>query len=279
MLSLVTFYFREKGIMTDSSTNSQNSTKKVYVYWDFQNIRFSRTSNPKTCIKFILSLAQLKGELQSARVYAYWRKERVCIEKEFNELGFDCLSLPDDVKNKVDRKIIQDCHKQVLQEAGSKVVILITGDSDFKPLVAELKSKQHQVIVVGAQQTSQKLKKVADCFCYLADCFCSLSELETLVSKKGCQGAPSEANKILYSDAVECLVKATELVLVRGQSARFPRVDTVMRQMNELYRGVSSIYTREGKKFKCFKDFVEFAAQEGKIGVKQNEQERELILV
>jgi predicted nuclease of predicted toxin-antitoxin system len=264
--------------MTDSSQNNPNATSNVYVYWDFQNVRFPKTSNPENCLNFILSLAKRQGKLQSAKVYAYWRKEREDIEKKFDEFGFDCLSLPDDTKNKVDRKIIQDCQKQVLQGEESNVVILITSDSDFKPLVLELKSKQHQVILIGAQQTSQKLKQVADCFYCIADCFCVLNELETSVSNKESQIDPGKT-KISYSDAVKCLVKATEAVLKRGKSACFSRADTTMRQINELYQGFASIEPREGKNFKRFKDFVEAAEKDGKICVKQKESNSELVLV
>ncbi|MDY7016331.1 MAG: DUF2576 domain-containing protein, partial [Cyanobacteriota bacterium] len=67
-------------------------------------------------------------------------------------------------------------------------------------------------------------------------------------------------------------------ILSEGKSACFPRVDQKMRQTNKLYRGVSSICTREGKTFKCFKDFVKAAAKDGKICVKHKEKSGELVL-
>lgn len=255
----------------ESNNKSSNSIKKVFVYWDLQNVRFPKKSNPEEPINLVLSLAKLEGNLQDTKVYAYWRKELEKIEEKFHELGFDCISVPDTEKNSADRKIIEDCRKQVLQTSEGNVVVLISGDSDFKSLVNELKSKQHQVLVIGSKQTSLELKQIADCFC-------ALDKLETLIFQKQSQKKLSKT-KIFYSDAVECLLKATEAVIGREKSACFSRVDSAMRQMNVLYQGASSICTPEGKTFKCFKKFIEAAVNDGKICLKKQEKSVELVLV
>ncbi|MDY6785771.1 MAG: NYN domain-containing protein [Cyanobacteriota bacterium] len=256
--------------MNAFSSNS-SLAYNVRLYWDFQNVGLPQKKNFEKYIKLVLSFAQSKGKLQSAKVYAYWRKEQEAIEKEFNEVDFDCITLPDDVENNVDRKIIQNCQRQILQERKKSLIILITGDSDFLPLVSELKDRGHRVIVIGRKQTSKKLKQEADEFCYLSDLEAHISEIEF-------QPNLDKLN-ILYSDAVECLVKATEFVFNQGKSPCLSRIDRQMRQINKLYRGASSICSREGKKFKCFKNFVEAAVKDGKIRMTNDGQNRELTLI
>ncbi|MBD2576630.1 NYN domain-containing protein [Oscillatoria sp. FACHB-1406] len=257
---------------------SSSEEHPVFLYWDAQNVRFPKHSNPTLLIQQILTIARQLGTLEIVKAYAYWCKESKDYHKSFYELGFECPSVPDEKKNEVDRKIIEDCRKQVLKKTSKSIVILVSGDEDFSRLLKELRAEGNQVIAIGNSKATQKLREAATFFYELND----LDRLECSLSQKELEQSflepTSQPSQLSYLDAVNCLQQAVEKVLQSKKSGCLGRVDSMMRKTNNLYRGVASIASKDGKKFKCFKCFVEAVAAEGKITLVKTEKHLELAL-
>ncbi len=97
------------------------------------------------------------------RVYSYWRKENESYEQRLYELGFDCIDIPTTEKQSVDKKLIADCERELSSTFSADILILISGDGDYKNLVRKWKAQGKQVfILANSKNASQKLLCLAD---------------------------------------------------------------------------------------------------------------------
>ncbi len=234
-----------------------NQKPSVSVYWDCQNVHI----NPFLA-QYLKIFAESRGELVALKAYAYWRKENLDFEQRLHELGYDCIDVSITKKNSVDEKLINDGKKQ-LDRDPSSLLILVTGDGDFAPLVGKYKAKGIPVIVFAQSgKESQKLKKLADEF-YLVDQLPELFELSKQI-------AP---NTISYSDAIACLIESIETALNKGKPPIISRISNLMRNNPKFpnYQKYSSVLTPDAKPFSSFTKFIKAAQKDGIIGMRHGD--------
>ncbi|KAM3097734.1 NYN domain-containing protein [Phormidesmis sp. 146-35] len=146
--------------------NFGNSTPSCALYWDWQNVRC--TDNEAD---YLLSWADIVFNLKSKKAYAYWRRENEQREEFLYKIGLECVNIPSRQKNSVDDQLIQDCRSQALNNPQINVVILVSGDKDFAPLVRDLKAKGKWVIIIAQGNVSKKLRELANEFYYVSELF------------------------------------------------------------------------------------------------------------
>jgi uncharacterized LabA/DUF88 family protein len=139
-----------------------NSTPSCALFWDWQNVRCSE--NEARCL---LDFVDIVFNLKSAKAYAYWRNESRRCEEFLYRLRIECQNIPTVAKNAVDKKLIDDCKREILSNSDVDVVILVSGDGDFAQLVRDLKAKGKWVIVIGSRRANQKLRGLANDFHFL----------------------------------------------------------------------------------------------------------------
>jgi uncharacterized LabA/DUF88 family protein len=242
-----------------------NQKPSVSVYWDCQNVHI----NPFLA-QYLKIFAESRGELVALKAYANWLQENRISAERLQELKYDCIHVSITKKNSVDEKVINDGEKQ-LDRDPSSLLILVTGDGDFAPLVRKYKAKGIPVIVFAQSgKESQKLKKLADEF-YFVDQLPELFELSEQI-------AP---NTISYSDAIACLIESIQIVMQKGKRATLSYVNQIMGDNSSFpnYQNVSSIRKQDGMTFSRFHKFIEAAMKDGIIGIRLNGDLPELFLV
>jgi uncharacterized LabA/DUF88 family protein len=242
-----------------------NQKPSVSVYWDCQNVHI----NPFLA-QYLKIFAESRGELVTLKAYANWLQENRVFAERLQELGYDCIHVSITKKNSVDEKLINDGKKQ-LDRDPSSLLILVTGDGDFAPLVRKYKAKGIPVIVFAQSgKESQKLKKLADEF-YLVEQLPELFELSEQI-------AP---NTISYLDAIACLIESIETALNKGKPAIISRISNLMRNNPKFpnYQKYSSVLTPDAKPFSSFTKFIKAAQKDGIIGMRLNGDLPELFLV
>jgi hypothetical protein len=123
------------------------------IYVDHQNVRLTLNE-----AELLVCLIKQLGCLGIKKVYADWKIESKNPAVYFHDLGFECLNVPSNKKNNVDKKLISDCEVEV-----AEIIILVTSDGDFTNLVYSLKSKGKKVIVFYQPSiVSQELIQSAD---------------------------------------------------------------------------------------------------------------------
>lgn len=243
-----------------------NQKPSVSVYWDCQNVHI----NPYLA-RYLKIFAESRGELVALKAYAYWRKENLDFEQRLHELGYDCIDVSITKKNSVDEKLINDCKKQ-LDRDPSSLLIIVTGDGDFAPLVRQYKAEGIPVIIFAQsrRKMSEKLQKLADEF-YGVDQLPELFEVSEQI-------AP---NTISYSDAIACLQESIETALNKGKPAIISRISNLMRNNPKFpnYQKYSSVLTPDAKPFSSFTKFIKAAQKDGIIEMRLNGDLPELFLV
>jgi len=136
------------------------SNKKIALFIDCENI------SHKYIDKIIDELANY-GEVHIRKAYGDWTNPSL---KSWNEKLFDYSLEPmhqppySTTKNATDIKMTVDIMKIMCNNGNINYVALATSDSDFTPLVTEIRSQAIQVIGFGEEKTSTVLQKACSEF-------------------------------------------------------------------------------------------------------------------
>lgn len=151
--------------------------KRVAVFIDFENIKRAVEDyfvNERVDLKRILDDIQrvAEGRITIKRAYADWgvfRDYRSDLLDNATE-PVQAFALTYKGKNGADIRITIDVMDVVLRQPDITHIALVSGDSDFTPLVMKLRELGRTVIGLGVRSnTSNYLAKSCDFFCYYDD--------------------------------------------------------------------------------------------------------------
>jgi len=158
----------------------KNQPLSSSLYWDYQNVRIN-SFNPYFA-RYCQTFANLHGSLLNQRVYSYWRNENESCEQRLYELDFDCIDIPKTEKQSVDKKLIADCEKELSSTVSADILILITGDGDYKNLVRKWKDQGKQVFIfANSNNANQKLLGLANQYYFVDQKLPELFEVQSKI--------------------------------------------------------------------------------------------------
>ncbi len=134
-------------------------TRRIALLLDYENIVLGLPKNARFQPKAILGRLLDQGKVVIKRAYADWgryEKDKV----KLHELGFDLLEIPRRAmtgKNSADIRMVVDAMELMMVREHIDTFALITGDSDFTPLVAKLRESDKHVIGIGVKDSASKL--------------------------------------------------------------------------------------------------------------------------
>jgi len=150
------------------------------VFIDFENLAIgmerSGGRKRKTPERFEMSkvLERLveKGRIASKRAYADWSRFED-YRSTLHELGIELTEIPErgmTGKNSADIRLVVDAMELAYTKTHIDTIVVLSGDSDFTPLVSQLKENGKTVIGVGLRDsTSDLLASNCDEFIYYED--------------------------------------------------------------------------------------------------------------
>ena len=100
-----------------------------------------------------------KGNVVVRRAYADWSRFKE-YKRPLHELGVELIDLPGSTltgKNSADIKMVVDALELAFEKAHIDTFALVTGDSDFWPLVAKLREHNRYTIGVGVKNSTSPL--------------------------------------------------------------------------------------------------------------------------
>ncbi|MEM1170547.1 MAG: NYN domain-containing protein [Cyanobacteria bacterium P01_H01_bin.35] len=126
--------------------------------------------------------ANLHSSILNQRIYSYWRKENQSCEQCLYKLGFDCIDIPTTEKQSVDKKLIADCERELSSTVSADILILISGDGDYKNLVRKWKYQGKQVFIfANSKNANQKLLDLANEYYFVDQKLPELFEVQTKI--------------------------------------------------------------------------------------------------
>jgi uncharacterized protein (TIGR00288 family) len=144
------------------------------LFCDFENIALGvrDAKYDKFDIKRILERLLLKGQIVVKKAYCDWDRYKEW-KRGMHEAAFELIEVPhvrQAGKNSADIRMVVDALDLCYTKSHVDTFVLITGDSDFSPLVSKLRENDKAVIGVGVKNSSSDLL-IANCdeFIYYDD--------------------------------------------------------------------------------------------------------------
>ena len=136
------------------------------LFCDFENVALGvRDANyEKFDIKRVLERLLLKGSIVVKKAYCDWERYKG-FKAQMHEANFELIEIPhvrQSGKNSADIRLVVDALDLCYTKAHVNTFVVISGDSDFSPLVSKLRENAKYVIGVGVKQSTSDLL-IANC--------------------------------------------------------------------------------------------------------------------
>lgn len=136
------------------------------VFCDFENVALGvRDANyQRFDIKPVLERLLLKGSIVVKKAYCDWERYRE-FKAIMHEANFELIEIPhvrQSGKNSADIRLVVDALDLCYTKLHVDTFVIISGDSDFSPLVSKLRENARQVIGVGVKRSTSDLL-IANC--------------------------------------------------------------------------------------------------------------------
>jgi uncharacterized LabA/DUF88 family protein len=144
------------------------------VFCDFENVALGvRDANyAKFDIGKVLERLLLKGSIVVKKAYCDWERYKA-FKAPMHEAAFELIEIPhvrQSGKNSADIRLVVDALDLCYTKSHVDTFVVISGDSDFSPLVSKLRENDKTVIGVGVKNsTSDLLIACCDEFIYYDD--------------------------------------------------------------------------------------------------------------
>jgi uncharacterized protein (TIGR00288 family) len=151
-----------------------NETSALAVFCDFENIALGvrEAKYPHFDMKHVLERLLLKGSIVVRKAYCDWDRYKE-FKGAMHEAAFELIEIPHvrmSGKNSADIRMVVDALDLCYTKPHVDTFVVVSGDSDFSPLVAKLRENNKTVIGVGVKNsTSDLLTSACDEFIYYDD--------------------------------------------------------------------------------------------------------------
>lgn len=165
---------RVKWAVSQNDFLMTNGTKNLALYCDFENIALGvRDANyARFEIAEVLERLLVKGNIVVKKAYCDWDRYKD-FKRDMHEASFELIEIPhvrQSGKNSADIRMVVDALDLCYTKSHVDTFVIISGDSDFSPLVSKLRENNKVVIGVGVKNSTSDLL-IANCdeFIYYDD--------------------------------------------------------------------------------------------------------------
>ena len=142
------------------------------VFIDFENLAQGFPRGRAFDMRLVLERLLEKGKVVVKKAYADWSRYAKH-KQELHELAIDLIEIPkrsQTGKNSADIRLCVDAMDLCYSKTHVGTFVIVSGDSDFSPLVSKLKENGKRVIGLGMKaSTSDLLRDNCDEFVYYED--------------------------------------------------------------------------------------------------------------
>src|SRR5512144_3445335 len=152
----------------------QPEITNMALFCDFENIALGvrDAKYDKFDIKRVMERLLLKGSIVVKKAYCDWDRYKD-FKKTMHEASFELIEIPhvrQSGKNSADIRMVVDALDLCYTKSHVDSSVIISGDSDFSPLVSKLREHNKMVIGIGVKDsTSDLLVAACDEFIYYDD--------------------------------------------------------------------------------------------------------------
>jgi len=238
---------------------SEESARTIAVFIDLENLAIGvrETELGEFQIKSVLTRLLDKGNVVVRRAYADWQRWEA-YRRPLYAAGVELIELPGgrvSGKNSADIKLVVDVLELSYAKPHIDTFALVTGDSDFYPLVAKLRENNKYTIAVGVKaSTSKLLIDTCDEFIFYDD----------LVRQKGQRRAGRTPElPAPVQEAFDLLLDAIEALQRENKELHSSLIkETIKRKQPQFSEGYHG--------YRSFNRLLEDAAKRGLISIRKD---------
>jgi len=179
----------------------------IAAFVDFENLAIGVRDMKagKFQIQLVMKRLLEKGRIVYKRAYCDWSNYRDAV-REFHEQGIELIDIPQSKmsgKNSADIRMVVDALDLCYSKDHIDAFALISGDSDFSPLVSKLKENDKRVIGCGVKSSTSDLL-IANCdeFIYYDDLIRAATKSRSRTKKTSKKSTSKENKKQEAADRV-----------------------------------------------------------------------------
>ena len=144
----------------------KTETRSMALFCDFENIALGVRDAKYAAfdIQKVLELLLLKGSIVIKKAYCDWDRYKA-FKAPMHEAAFELIEIPhvrQSGKNSADIRMVVDALDLCYTKSHVDTFVIISGDSDFSPLVSKLRENNKVVIGVGVKSSTSDLL-IANC--------------------------------------------------------------------------------------------------------------------
>ena len=142
-------------------SDSYDSAPNLAIFCDFENVAIGvRDANYKDFdIELVLERILDKGKVVVKKAYADWDRYKGA-KRSMHEAAFEMIEIPHvsySGKNSADIRMVVDALDLCYTKRHIDCFVIVSGDSDFSPLVSKLRENDKIVIGLGVKNSSSDL--------------------------------------------------------------------------------------------------------------------------
>jgi uncharacterized protein (TIGR00288 family) len=237
---------------------------RIAVFVDFENLAIGvrDTKFGRFEIERVLKRLLEKGRIVYKRAYCDWSRYKDAV-REFHMNGIELVDIPQSKmsgKNSADIRMVVDALDLCYAKQHIDAFALLSGDSDFSPLVSKLKENDKRVIGCGVKNsTSDLLIASCDEFIYYDDLVRAAKQPAAKPRRKKPAAADDKRD-----EARERLVEIVQSLATEYD----PLWGSLVKQtIKRVYPGFNETYYG----YKTFADLLEDAQAQGLIALEYDE--------
>ncbi|MFO7708305.1 MAG: NYN domain-containing protein [Desulfobacterales bacterium] len=154
--------------------SKEPETENLAVFCDFENVAIGvrDARHDQFDIRKVLERLLLKGSIVVKKAYCDWERYKD-FKAAMHEAAFELIEIPhvrQSGKNSADIRMVVDALDLCYTKSHVDTFVIVSGDSDFSPLVSKLRENNKIVIGVGVKSSTSDLL-IANCdeFIYYDD--------------------------------------------------------------------------------------------------------------
>src|SRR5512139_3046417 len=149
-----------------ASMATPSDSVNMALFCDFENVALGvrDAKYAKFDISKVLERLLLKGNIVVKKAYCDWDRYKE-FKADMHQASFELIEIPHvsmSGKNSADIRMVVDALDLCYTKSHVDTFVIISGDSDFSPLVSKLRENNKTVIGVGVKNSSSDLL-VANC--------------------------------------------------------------------------------------------------------------------
>jgi len=146
--------------------STQTDTRSMALFCDFENVALGvrEAKYAQFDINKVLERLLLKGSIVVKKAYSDWDRYKD-FKAGMHQASFELIEIPhlrQSGKNSADIRMVVDALDLCYTKSHVDTFVIISGDSDFSPLVSKLRENNKTVIGVGVKKSTSDLL-IANC--------------------------------------------------------------------------------------------------------------------